>query len=67
MTTLLKALAMAAVSGAAGALAHATTDGNANPKATAAMALAGAVTGVVGYLMKSPIAAQPPAGSQPGQ
>ena len=56
MQTLLKSLGMAAVSGAAAAIAHASTDGTANPKATAAVALAGAISGVVAYLMKSPIA-----------
>lgn len=66
MQTFLKALAMAAVSGAAAAIAHASTDGTANPQATAAVALAGALSGVVAYLMKSPIA-RPAANDRAGQ
>jgi hypothetical protein len=56
--TLLKSLAAAAISGAVTGITAANVDGSASPKAVGAIALAGAVMGVLHYLTASPLAAR---------
>jgi hypothetical protein len=55
MKAFLKALAAAAASGAASGLTVAHVDPTANPKVIGTIALAGAITGVLHYLLPSPL------------